>query len=169
MLCTITGSEKRLPLLYLTLTTCVAKPLLSAVISLWSGSAGKRTVGNKRERIARFGNFEVDLHARELHRNGVRLHAEEEPLKVLELLLKNPGEVVSREALHEKLWPDTTVTYEQNQARRGAARCASTNPQAQKGPRVPPRKEGFKRMPLQRPREEGFSQIPSPAHPRTHS
>src|SRR6266404_6328482 len=37
MLCTITGSEARLPLLYLTLTTCVAKPLLSAVISLGRG------------------------------------------------------------------------------------------------------------------------------------
>ena len=71
-------------------------------------------MGNKRERIARFGNFEVDLHARELHRNGVRLKAEEKPLKVLELLLKNPGEVVSRKALREKLWPDTTVAYEQN-------------------------------------------------------
>lgn len=71
-------------------------------------------MGNNRERIARFGNFEVDLHARELHRNGVRLKAEEKPLKVLELLLKNPGEVVSRKALREKLWPDTTVAYEQN-------------------------------------------------------
>jgi len=71
-------------------------------------------VGNNRERIARFGNFEVDFHARELHRNGVRLQAEEKPLKVLELLLKNPGEVVSRKALREKLWPDTTVAYEQN-------------------------------------------------------
>jgi len=71
-------------------------------------------VGNNRERIARFGNFEVDFHARELHRNGVRLQAEEKPLKVLELMLKNPGEVVSRKALREKLWPDTTVAYEQN-------------------------------------------------------
>jgi DNA-binding winged helix-turn-helix (wHTH) protein len=64
--------------------------------------------------IGRFGNFEVDLHARQLHRNGVHLKAEEKPLKVLELLLKNPGEVVSRKVLREKLWPDTTVAYEQN-------------------------------------------------------
>lgn len=71
-------------------------------------------MGNNRERIARFGNFEVDLHARELHRNGVRLQAEEKPLKVLELLLKNPGEVVSRKTLRDKLWPDATVAYEQN-------------------------------------------------------
>ncbi len=32
----------------------------------------------------------------------------------MELLLKNPGEIVSRKALREKLWPDTTVAYEQN-------------------------------------------------------
>jgi len=71
-------------------------------------------VGNNRARIARFGDFQVDFHARELHRNGVRLKAEEKPLKLLELLVKNPGEVVSRKALCGKLWPNTTVVYEQN-------------------------------------------------------
>ena len=51
----------------------------------------------------------MDLHARELSRNGVRIKAEEKPLKVLELLLKNPGDVVGRKALRGKLWPNTTV------------------------------------------------------------
>jgi DNA-binding response OmpR family regulator len=68
--------------------------------------------------IARFGNFEVDLHARQLHRNGVHLKAEEKPLKVLELLLKNPGEVVSRKALREKLWQVTLSSTPVTSAKR---------------------------------------------------
>jgi TolB-like protein len=71
-------------------------------------------VRNHRARIILFDNFQVDLHAREIHRDGVRIGAEEKPLKVLELLIKHPGEVVSRKALREKLWPNTTVAYEQN-------------------------------------------------------
>lgn len=71
-------------------------------------------MGSNRARIARFGDFHVDLQARELYRNGMRLKAEEKPLKVLELLLKTPGDVVSRRTLCEKLWPNTTVAYEQN-------------------------------------------------------
>ena len=71
-------------------------------------------MGNHCARIVRFENFHVDLHARELYRNGVRIKAEEKQLKVLELLLKNPGDVVGRKALRGKLWPNTTVAYEQN-------------------------------------------------------
>jgi TolB-like protein len=71
-------------------------------------------LGNRRARIVRFGNFEVDFHARELHRHAVRVKAEKKPLTVLELLLRNPGEVVSRKVLREKLWPNTTVAYEQS-------------------------------------------------------
>jgi len=89
------------------------KPSLRVIISL-AMIRWKRTVGNHCTRIVRFGNFQLDLHTRELYRNGVRIKAEEKPLKVLELLLKNPGDVVSRKALREKLWPNTTVAYEQN-------------------------------------------------------
>lgn len=91
-----------------------AKLSLSVIISLLPWSAGKMNSGSNRARIARFGDFHVDLHARELYRNDICLKAEEKPLKVLELLLKTPGDVVSRRTLCEKLWPNTTVAYEQN-------------------------------------------------------
>lgn len=56
----------------------------------------------------RFGAFEVDLHAGELRKNGVRIKLQEQPLQLLALLLKSPGEVVTREELQRKLWSTGT-------------------------------------------------------------
>src|ERR1700730_10348708 len=53
----------------------------------------------------RFGVFEVDLRAAELRKRGVRIKLEEQPFRILSLLLEHPGEVVTREELREKLWP----------------------------------------------------------------
>jgi DNA-binding winged helix-turn-helix (wHTH) protein len=61
---------------------------------------------------ARFGAFEVAFVSRELRKHGMRLRMEEKPFQILELLLENPGEVVTRRTLREKLWPDTIVGYE---------------------------------------------------------
>ena len=60
-------------------------------------------------RIIRFGAFEVDLHAGELRKQGLRLRLQEQPFQVLAALLENPGEVVGREDLVRRLWPDGTV------------------------------------------------------------
>ncbi len=62
--------------------------------------------------IIRFGVFEVDLAAGELHRNGLRVRMQEKPFQVLSLLLERPGEVVTREELQQRLWPDTFVDFE---------------------------------------------------------
>jgi Tol biopolymer transport system component/DNA-binding winged helix-turn-helix (wHTH) protein len=56
----------------------------------------------------RFGLFEVDLRAGELRRNGSRLKLQEQPFQVLALLLERPGEIVSREELRKRLWPEDT-------------------------------------------------------------
>ena len=56
----------------------------------------------------RFGAFEVDLHAGELRKNGVRIKLQEQPLQLLELLLESPGDVVTREELQRKLWSTGT-------------------------------------------------------------
>src|SRR3984893_18282087 len=53
----------------------------------------------------RFGVFEVDLRAAELRKRGVRIKLQEQPFRILSLLLEHPGEVVTREELREKLWP----------------------------------------------------------------
>jgi TolB-like protein len=64
--------------------------------------------------VMRFGNFEVDFQARELRKQGMRIRLEEKPFQILELLLERAGQVVSRLALREKLWPDTVVEYERS-------------------------------------------------------
>jgi DNA-binding winged helix-turn-helix (wHTH) protein len=58
--------------------------------------------------LMRFGVFELDLRAGELRKNGAKLKLEGQPLQVLALLLDNPGQLVSREELRSKLWPDDT-------------------------------------------------------------
>ena len=54
----------------------------------------------------RFGIFEVDVESGELRKQGRRIHLQEQPLAVLELLLRRPGEVVTREELAARLWPE---------------------------------------------------------------
>src|SRR2546426_6910868 len=56
--------------------------------------------------VLRFGTYEVDLHAGELRKAGVRIKVQQQPLKLLEILLRHPGEVVTREELRSLIWPD---------------------------------------------------------------
>src|SRR6266480_2532547 len=56
----------------------------------------------------RFGVFEVDLQAGELHKSGVRLKLQEQPLQVLIALLRKPGEIVTRDELRKNLWDAET-------------------------------------------------------------
>jgi TolB-like protein len=59
-----------------------------------------------------FGTFEVDLQSRELRKHGLRIRLAQKPFQILELLLNAGGQVVTRESLRKKLWPDTHVGYE---------------------------------------------------------
>jgi TolB-like protein/DNA-binding winged helix-turn-helix (wHTH) protein/tetratricopeptide (TPR) repeat protein len=62
----------------------------------------------------RFGTFEVDFRAGELRKNGIRVKLHNQPMAVLEMLLEQPGEVVTREEIQQKLWgSDTFVDFEQ--------------------------------------------------------
>ena len=64
-------------------------------------------------RFIRFGLFEADLHAGELRKNGLKIKLQDQPFRVLSLLLERAGEVVTREELREKLWSaDTFVDFE---------------------------------------------------------
>jgi Tol biopolymer transport system component/DNA-binding winged helix-turn-helix (wHTH) protein len=65
-------------------------------------------------RLLRFGDFEVDLRSGELRKAGVRLKFGGQPFQVLIILLEQPGEVVTREELQKRLWPDTFVDVEHN-------------------------------------------------------
>ena len=58
--------------------------------------------------LVRFGPFEVDFRAGELLKNGRRIRLQDQPLQVLAMLLEKPGEVVTREELRKRLWPEDT-------------------------------------------------------------
>ncbi len=60
------------------------------------------------QRFFRFDAFEVDLCTGELRKHGTRLKVQEQPLKVLAMLLAQPGELVTREQLRKGLWSDDT-------------------------------------------------------------
>lgn len=62
-----------------------------------------------RAQSTRFGPFEVNLRAGELHKHGLKIRLQDQPFQILAMLLAHPGEVVTREELRQKLWPaDTT-------------------------------------------------------------
>ena len=65
-------------------------------------------------RLVRFGAFEADLQTGELRKDGVKLKFGGQPFQVLAILLERPGDVVTREELQKRLWPDTFVDVERN-------------------------------------------------------
>jgi TolB-like protein/DNA-binding winged helix-turn-helix (wHTH) protein/Tfp pilus assembly protein PilF len=56
----------------------------------------------------RFGAFTADLQTGELVKNGTKIRLQVQPFQVLVLLLRRAGEMVTREELREKLWPENT-------------------------------------------------------------
>ncbi len=56
----------------------------------------------------RFGAFEIDRTSGELRKLGIRIRLQEQPLRILILMLDHAGEVIAREQLREHLWPGGT-------------------------------------------------------------
>ena len=66
-----------------------------------------------RARKIRFGPFRVDLRTGQLYKHAIRLKLQDQPFRVLALLLERPGDLVTREELHQKLWKaDTFVDFD---------------------------------------------------------
>jgi DNA-binding winged helix-turn-helix (wHTH) protein/tetratricopeptide (TPR) repeat protein len=55
--------------------------------------------------VVRFGLFELDLDARQLHKNGIRIGLSQQSFQLLVILLERPGQVFTREELRQRLWP----------------------------------------------------------------
>jgi len=63
--------------------------------------------------VVHFGVFEADLRSGELRKHGLKVKIQEQPFRVLVMLLEQPGHIVTREELRKKLWPaDTFVDFE---------------------------------------------------------
>lgn len=60
-------------------------------------------------RQARFGAFEVDLKTGELRRGKRRILLQEQPFRILKMLVERSGDVATREEIQIQLWPDNTV------------------------------------------------------------
>jgi DNA-binding winged helix-turn-helix (wHTH) protein/Tol biopolymer transport system component len=61
--------------------------------------------GRNGHRTVRFGAFEADLHSGEVRKSGSRIKLQEQPFKVLQILLEHPGDVVTRDELQSRIWP----------------------------------------------------------------
>lgn len=56
----------------------------------------------------RFGSFELDVRSRELRTGDTRIRLQEQPFEILRMMLERPGDVVTRDELQRRLWPDGT-------------------------------------------------------------
>jgi TolB-like protein len=61
-----------------------------------------------RSEIFGFGTFEINVATGELRKRGIRIALQDQPLHILSALLERPGEVITREDLCRRLWPDGT-------------------------------------------------------------
>ncbi len=55
--------------------------------------------------VVRFGTYEVSLQSGEVRKAGLRIKVQQQPMKLLGILLEHPGEVVTREELRGRVWP----------------------------------------------------------------
>jgi len=56
----------------------------------------------------RFGPFELNTGEESLARNGVRVKVQDLPYRLLKMLVERPGEIVTREEVRQRLWPENT-------------------------------------------------------------
>jgi TolB-like protein/DNA-binding winged helix-turn-helix (wHTH) protein/Tfp pilus assembly protein PilF len=56
--------------------------------------------------VLQFGTYEVSLQSGEVRKAGLRIRVQQQPMKLLEILLEHPGEVVTREEFRSRVWPN---------------------------------------------------------------
>src|SRR5258707_1349969 len=59
-------------------------------------------------KLVRFGIYQVDVRTSELWKQGRKVKLQEQPCRILAILLEQRGEVVTREELRKRLWSDDT-------------------------------------------------------------
>jgi len=88
---------------------------------VWRGISGGATLAPRRmqpavpaRRLVQFGVFELDLDTAELRKQGVKVKLQDQPCKVLRILLEKPGQIVTRDELRARVWPaNTFVEFDQ--------------------------------------------------------
>ena len=82
---------------------------------VWRGIAGRATLARRAmhpavpaRRLVQFGVFELDTDAAELRKHGVKVKLQDQPCKVLQILLEKPGQIVTRDELRARVWSANT-------------------------------------------------------------
>src|SRR5258708_6824877 len=65
--------------------------------------------GDAPARMVRFAAFELDVRAGELRKHGIKIRLQEQPFRILLMLVEHPGEVVLRQDIRKRLWPNDTI------------------------------------------------------------
>ena len=60
------------------------------------------------DRLVQFESYELDVRSRELRRGAERVRLQAQPFEILVMMLERPGQVVTREELMQRLWPNGT-------------------------------------------------------------
>jgi len=120
-----------------------------------------------------FGVFEVDERAAELRKRGIRIKLQEQPFQILCLLLDHSGEVVTREELRRKLWPEHTFVDFDRSLNKAMTKLRSALGDSAENPRyvetIP--RHGYRFLaPVHHPREGTETAVAALDHPaETHS
>jgi TolB-like protein len=108
--------------------------------------------------IVRFGAYEVDLTAGQLYKRGIRINLRDKSFQVLSALLENPGQVVTREELRQRLWKEEIFVDFDNNLNTAVARLREALGDSAEHPRfietLP--KRGYRLL-------ESVSELPRPA------
>jgi TolB-like protein/DNA-binding winged helix-turn-helix (wHTH) protein/predicted Zn-dependent protease len=111
--------------------------------------------------VIRFGLFEVDLRAGELRKNGRKVRLQEQPFQILATLLVHPGQVISRDEMRRRLWPDDTFVEFDHSLNTAIGRLREALGDSADNPRfieTPPRR-GYRFIaPVERSEVEALSQ-----------
>ncbi len=71
--------------------------------------------GSSAKGVIRFGIFEINLDSGELRRKGLQVRLQDKPFQILALLLRRPGETITRDELRHQLWGgDTHVDFDRS-------------------------------------------------------
>jgi TolB-like protein/DNA-binding winged helix-turn-helix (wHTH) protein/Tfp pilus assembly protein PilF len=63
--------------------------------------------------VVRFGTYEVCLESGEVRKAGLRIRVQQQPMRLLEILLERPGEIVTREELRSRVWDESFDDFDQ--------------------------------------------------------
>jgi DNA-binding winged helix-turn-helix (wHTH) protein/Tol biopolymer transport system component len=78
-------------------------------LRLLSGMPELPSEPSSQPRLIRFGPYCLDPRAGELRKHGIKIKLRHQTFQILQMLLENPGEVVLREEIRQRLWPNNTV------------------------------------------------------------